>query len=126
VDPHREPESARESGSGDPASFGLVLLRWIRWSRLPQVGDGADHAGPTRKCPNRKSEGRVAEWAGARLRGKEGDGPRREKQPKWRDELHLFFSIFSLFLFKFVLQHQFKFKFPISSLKYPIQIQKPV
>jgi hypothetical protein len=46
VDPHREPESARESGSGDPVSFGLVLIRWIRWSRLPQVGDGADHAGP--------------------------------------------------------------------------------
>jgi hypothetical protein len=22
------------------------LLRWIRWSRPPQVGDGADHAGP--------------------------------------------------------------------------------
>jgi hypothetical protein len=85
------------------------LLRWIRWCRPPQVGDGADHAGPTRHTHRRKRKGRGNDGPTGKLFEA---GPARQEAigPRLLGE----FFFFSPFLFYFL----FYFLFSIS-----IQIQ---
>jgi hypothetical protein len=61
------------------------LLRWIRWCRSPQVGDGADHAGPTCHTHRRKRKGRGNDGpAGLRKQSWVGAVKRREKEEMGR------------------------------------------